>query len=136
MAGYPAGFLGGITIVKELYAASSVARVGEIYTYSGNTADLFSLGGSVVAQQGSSGGAATDGNAALMGLITTSTQSPDTASRDLRAITTSYIIRDFQNEYGAPFEDFLNGNAEQHARAFLSGTAPTLTKALTDVLDR
>jgi len=135
VAGYPAGFLGGITIAKDFYAASSITRIGQIYTFNANTPDMFSIGGTIVAQQGSSGGAVTDGNGTMMGLITTSTQGADTASRDLRAIATSYIVKDFEKESGMAFETFLNGNLAAQASAFNTGTAPTLTKALTNVLE-
>ncbi|OGG46723.1 hypothetical protein A2841_03395 [Candidatus Kaiserbacteria bacterium RIFCSPHIGHO2_01_FULL_48_10] len=135
VAGYPAGFLGGITIAKDLYAASSFARIGQIYTFTANTPDLFSIGGTVVAQQGSSGGAVADGNANMIGLITTSTQGADTASRDLRAVATAYIVEDFAKESGVSFETFLNGNLFTQAQIFNIGMAPTLTKALTNVLE-
>ncbi|MBI3573895.1 trypsin-like peptidase domain-containing protein, partial [Candidatus Kaiserbacteria bacterium] len=92
LTGYPAGFLGGITVATNLYSASAYARVGNLYPFEDNTntADLFSIGGSVVAQQGSSGGAVSDVNGVLVGLISTTSEAPDTASRDLQAISTPY----------------------------------------------
>ena len=60
LAGYPAGFLGGIAIQKDLWPVSAGASILEIFTYSQNPSyniDIFSIGGSVVAQKGSSGGA-------------------------------------------------------------------------------
>lgn len=135
VAGYPAGFLGGITVQKELYAASANATIGQLYTYGGNTVDLFSIGGTVVAQQGSSGGAAADSNGILYGIIVTSSDAPDTASRDLRAISTNYIVRDFEKESGTSLENFLSGNLAETARLFNLTVAPTLSKAITNVLD-
>lgn len=142
LAGYPAGFLGGATIAKELYAASANARVGTFYTFDVNTVDLFSIGGSVVAQQGSSGGAVSEENAqspvnaALIGLIVTSSDAPDTASRDLRALSTEYIIRDFGVERGVPLVQFLGRDLALEQVLFSQTTAPALTRQLTTVLER
>ncbi|MEK7613307.1 MAG: trypsin-like peptidase domain-containing protein [Patescibacteria group bacterium] len=142
LAGYPAGFLGGITITKELYAASANASVGQVYTFDTNTVDLFSIGGSIVAQQGSSGGAAAQANstspngAALLGLITTSSDAPDTGSRDLRALSTEYIIRDFEAERGLPLASYLGMSLKEEQERFALSTAPTLSSALITVLEQ
>ena len=134
LAGYPAGFLGGITILKDLYAGSSVAKIGELYTFQGSTLDLFSVGGSIVAQQGSSGGAVATLSSTLLGVIVTSSEAPDTASRDLRALSTQYIAEDFAHESGKALSDFLSGDIIAEGQAFLTGTAPTLTQTLVNVL--
>ncbi len=134
LAGYPAGFLGGITILKDLYAASSVAKVGDLYTFVENTLDLFSIGGSVVAQQGSSGGAVASRSGELMGLIVTSSDATDTASRDLRALAATYIRRDFERESGKTLSAYLAGNLTQELELFRIGTAPTLTQSLVNAL--
>lgn len=134
-AGYPAGFLGGITVQKDLYASSAITRVGELFTFKTDTVDLFSLGGSVVAQQGASGGAAVDEGGALMGIIVTATDAPDTASRDLRAITTPYIIRDFKKESGVAIDTYLNGDTATKAQIFGSTIAPTLTAELIKAIE-
>lgn len=136
IAGYAAGFLGGAQIAKDLYASSSYGKIREYYTYGGNTADLFSLGGSVVAQQGSSGGAVADLDGRLVGVVVTSTTAPDTASRDLRALALPYIARDFEHERGIGFAEFLSRDLAKEAAAFYSGTAPTLTQSLVNVLNQ
>lgn len=130
VAGYPAGFLGGITVQKNLYASSATTKVGELFTFISDTIDLFSLGGTVVSQQGSSGGAAVNGSGSLIGVIATSSDAPDTGSRDLRAISTSYIIADFQKETGMKLGTYLSGNTAETARSFAQTTAPTLTQIL------
>ena len=135
IAGYPAGFLGGITIQKDLYAASSIARIGELYTFGGNTLDLFSLGGSVVAQQGSSGGAVASREGTLTGLIVTSSDAPNTASRDLRALAVTYIQRDFIRELGKSIQIYLAGDLKQQTESFRIGTAPTLKQSLVNALE-
>ena len=135
VAGYPAGFLGGITVQKDLYAASAQATIGQLYTFGSQSIDLYSVGGTVVAQHGSSGGAVAGGDGALVGLIVTSTDAPDTASRDLRALTTPYIVNDFQKENGITLATYLAGDLESRARTFNRTVAPTLTEALVSVLE-
>lgn len=130
IAGYPAGFLGGIAIQKDLYQASSLANIGELYTFVESTIDLFSIGGSIVAQQGSSGGAVADRGGILIGVIVTSTEAPDTGSRDLRALATSYIVRDFEIQYGAPLATFLSKDMTQEASLFTANQAPSLSATL------
>ncbi len=141
LAGYPAGFLGGLTIQKELYAASAPAKVRQLFTFETVTADLFSIGGSIVAQQGSSGGAVAIENtkspsgAALLGLIVTSSDAPSTDGRDLRALSTEYIIRDFAEERGIPLAQYLARDLNQERALFSLTTAPTLSAALVSVLE-
>ena len=142
LAGYPAGFLGGITIQKELYAVSAPARIQQLYTFGTVNADLFSIGGSIVAQQGSSGGAVAVANAkspsgaALLGLIVTSSDATNTAGRDLRALSTEYIIRDFESERGIPLADYLGSDLLQEKALFELNTKPTLSAALINVLEQ
>jgi S1-C subfamily serine protease len=124
IVGYPAGFLGGIALQRDLYQSSAFTKVEELLTFVESTLDLFSIGGSVVAQSGSSGGAATNLQGELIGLIVTTTQAADTSSRDLRAITTSYILRDFQNEAGVALGVYLSGELAERASIFRQTKEP------------
>lgn len=124
IVGYPAGFLGGIALQRDLYQSSAFTKVRELLTFVESTLDLFSIGGSVVAQSGSSGGAAANLQGELIGLIVTTTQGADTSSRDLRAITTSYILRDFQNEAGVALGVYLSGDPAERASVFRQTKEP------------
>lgn len=136
LVGYPAGFLGGITVQKELYAVSANASIGQIFTYGGNTPDLFSIGGTVVAQQGSSGGAVVRNDGALIGLIVTSSEAATTGERDLRALSTAYIVRSFAVQSGVALSDFLSSNLEERAKTFNVTVAPTLTQTLIHAINQ
>lgn len=136
LAGYPAGFLGGITIQKDLYATSAYAEVQTLYTFNTNTIDLFSIGGSVVAQQGASGGAVVRDDGTLTGLIVTASNAPETENRDLRALSTEYIIRDFASERGIPLAEYLGRDLNFERQLFEQNTAPALTAALVNVLEQ
>ena len=88
-----------------------------------------------MAQQGSSGGAAADKYGVLIGVIVTSTEAPDTGSRDLRALATSYIVRDFKNQFGTSLETFLSHDLETEASQFKTNTAPSLSATLINAIE-
>lgn len=136
LAGYPAGFLNGDTIQNNLFSVSAYATVEQRYTFGTHTPDLFSIGGSAVAQRGASGGAAARQDSALAGLITTSSNADTTAERELRALSTEYIIRDFENERGITLRDYLARDLDVEQRLFEQNTAPALSAALVTVLER
>lgn len=136
LAAYPAGFLSGITISKDLYISSAITKIIEVFTFKGGTLDLFSIGGSVVAQQGSSGGAVVDIDNKLLGIIVTSSTADNTKDRDLRAITIAHINRSFVKDTGFDLQTFLSGNIEAEADAFNENIAPNLTQLLVDELEK
>ena len=110
VAGYPAGFLDAQTIERNLYATSAFTTIGQLYTFdTPDHVDVISLGGTVVSQGGSSGGAVVktyDGK--LSGLIATATTGTTTADRDLRAITISYIDRSLKEVGKGGLVEFLS----------------------------
>jgi S1-C subfamily serine protease len=134
LAAYPAGFLSGIAISKNLYISSAVTNVMELFTFKDGTLDLFSIGGSVVAQQGSSGGAVVNDKNELLGIIVTSTVADTTEERDLRAITIAHINRSFEKDAGFNLQTLLAGDIEAEVSSFNENTAPTLTQLLIDEL--
>lgn len=136
LAGYPAGFLSGIVISKSLYISSAVTQIMELFTFKEGTLDLFSIGGSVVAQQGSSGGAVVNDQNELLGIIVTSTVADTTGDRDLRAITIAHINRSFMKDTGFDLQTLLSGDIQAEADAFNENIAPILTQALVNELDK
>ncbi|MGC9602454.1 MAG: trypsin-like peptidase domain-containing protein [Minisyncoccia bacterium] len=138
LAAYPAGFLGGTTIQMDLYATSALSTVQELYTFDDpSEVDLVSLGGTVVAQSGSSGGAvvnATTGQ--LIGLITTETQGTTTSSRDLNAITLAHVNRSLAALGQGGIAGVLAGNVSAEANSFNTTVAPNETQTLEAVLNK
>lgn len=130
LAGYPAGFLGGITIQRSLYSASAVGTVGELFTFGDGTVDLFSVGGSVIAQRGSSGGPAVGRDGRLVGLLTTATNAEQTGARDMRAIAIPYINHDFEREMGISLSALLKRDVRIEAEKFMITHAPGLRALL------
>lgn len=135
-AAYPAGFLSGITIQKDLYTVSSIATIAERFTFVENTVDLISIGGTVVSQGGSSGGAAVSDKNMLVGIIVTSTKADTTAERDLRAITLGHINRSLSQYANTTIDGLLFGDLTLKAKLFNLSTASALTKHLEEYLDR
>lgn len=134
LASYPAEFLGGISISKNLYPASSIAQVKEIFTFTENSADLFSIGGTVLSQKGSSGGAVVNKDGLLSGLIVTETESEQTKDRDLRAISIKHIDQSIQKETGKTLSEILNEASAETQGEFQTSKAPLLKKALLNEL--
>ena len=137
LASYPAGFLASELIEKSLYASSAVAYVTRLFSFDDNMqkVDLFSIGGTVLSQAGSSGGAVVRlGSGILAGIITTATVGDTTGVRDLRAVTLSHIDASlaFQDQGGVA--TLLSGDLSAKAADFASTIAPLERAALVKVL--
>jgi len=138
VAGYPAGFLGGISIQKELWQVSSFAEIKELFYFEfPYNLDLFSIGGNIIAQKGSSGGVAVSlVNGYLTGLIVTSTLDGDTSERDMRAVTVSHVDRSLTKEKGEGIESFLDGDLNVLMDGFNNEEAPILRGLLVNELNK
>ncbi len=131
ITGYPAGFLGGISVQKDLYLASTVSRIGQLFTFQEGTIDLFSAGGTVLSQKGASGGAVVrQQTGRLTGMVVTSSDGPTTGERDLRAISIDHINRSFAEETGVSLMSFLKQDYKQFHQSFNTEKAPELADIL------
>lgn len=135
VAAYPVGFLSGIAIQRDLYPSSAIVRIGEVYSFGDNAPDVFSIGGSVVAQQGSSGGAVVSRENKLIGLIVTSSSGKTTGERDLHALTLSHIADSFKKHTGDDLGVLLASDLKSSAENFNKSVAPELQKLLEDALN-
>lgn len=135
LAGYPAEFSVKNTSGSSiLYPASVFTKIGELLTFGERSVDLISLGGAVLAQSGSSGGAVINLWGYLVGIISTTSDGATTADRELRAITLAYINRDLQFETGVSLDSILDGNLQSQAENFMRTQAPALAAKLTSFL--
>ncbi len=130
LAGYPAEFSGSGSTRSNLYPSSVVSTVGDLLTFSENSVDLISLGSVVLAQSGSSGGAAINFWGRLVGLISTKSEGATTADRELRAITLSYINRDMRTETGESLLNLLENDVVSYSAGFMKNHAPQLAKQI------
>ncbi len=133
-AAYPAEFVGGIAAQNDLYSASSVTTIKQLFTFGGGTADLFSVGGVIEAQGGSSGGAIVNAWGRLVGVITTTSDATTTADRDLHSIALSYINTDMAKQTGINLIDTLSKDPAGITQTFTARTAPQLIQKYIDVL--
>ncbi len=137
LAAYPAGFLDGAIVQKDLWPGSAISAIREIFTFATNTLDLISTGGSVVAQKGSSGGEVVSmATRKLIGIIVTSSEEDSTGDRDLRAITLSHINRSMFNDIGMDFSAFLAGDPAERQKDFQETRAASMRQILFGVLNR
>lgn len=135
VASYPAGFLGGIAVQKDLFLTSASVQAQKIFTFKENTIDLIGLGGSAVAQKGSSGGAVVrQSDKKLVGIIVTTTEEQSTGDRDLRAIATTHINRSLEASIQKSIPEFLKGDLYQKVIDFRLSTFIYLKSLLVNEL--
>lgn len=132
IAGYAAGFLGGLTIENSLSILSTINSIANIFTFKETTTDLLSINGSIISQKGSSGGAVVNQEGKLSGIIATATQESETDKRELRAITTTHINRSFSEESGESLQLFFSQNLLVKTGVFRDSEFPSLQKILLD----
>lgn len=132
LAGYPAGFLGTFTAEHNLHPATTITQIGVFYTFTEKLVDLLSLGGVIVAQGGSSGGAVVNRWGRLVGLIATTSDGATTAERDLRAITLAHIDRSVREHTKRGLSDIIGPEAQEFANQFRTEALPALAQKLVD----
>jgi len=132
LVSYPAGFLGGQSVNQNLNLTSAITIIQDIFTFKENTVDLISVGGTVLSQRGSSGGAVVDENSGLVGVISTSSNGDTTSQRDLRAITLAYINRTLKQNLNLSVDEFLSQDISLFTKNFQTEVAPELKKILKD----
>ena len=126
VAAYPAEFVGGAIATNNLYSVSSVTTIKQLLTFETGAVDLFSVGGVLEAQSGSSGGAVVNAWNYLVGIVTTTSDGATTAERDLHVTTLDYINRDIKVQTGKSLGEFLSGDLAVTAAIFNTQEAPDL----------
>ncbi|MBI4068165.1 trypsin-like peptidase domain-containing protein [Candidatus Kaiserbacteria bacterium] len=132
LASYPAGFVGGFIVMNNLYPTTTFGAIRKLYTFKNSSIDLLSLGGAIVAQGGSSGGAIVNRWGNLVGLIVTTSEGETTADRDLRAVTIAHVDRSIREHTGMGLSEFLNGDILEHANDFRVNQLAVLAQKLVD----
>lgn len=136
LVSYPAGFLGGLSILQGLSITSAITKIQNIFTFKEGAVDVIDVGGTVVSQKGASGGAVVDRKTSLLGIISTSTSGDTTSSRGLNAITLAYINRSLKAEAGVTISELTSGNTANFAKNFQETVGVGLTKILTDTINK
>ncbi len=121
---YPSEFLGPRATLHSLNPVSTVTTIKKVATFSDPngvstpTNDLVSLGGTIVAQGGSSGGAVIDSSGKLVGIIVTSTRKAETKDRNLKAITLSHINNSINEHTNKSLDELLSMTLSQSLAEF------------------
>jgi len=127
LSSYPAGFLGGATLQRDLWPVSTIVSIQKVFTFTESTLDLLSLGGNIVAQGGSSGGGVVNPWGKLVGIISTSSIGDTTEERDLRAVTLSHINESIREQTGFELLQLLQqDDFENRINTFQKNTLPYL----------
>jgi S1-C subfamily serine protease len=130
VAGYPAGdlLLRGASV--DLIPRSADTSISELYTFGSNRADVFSIRGSVVGAQGSSGGPVLNDDGEVIGMIATRGDDSVDGAGSLRAITLSHVHRTMLEETGFTLSENLDGNLAFRSQIFNETLTPFLLSLL------
>lgn len=129
-AGYPAEALKTKGMETALLPQTSTTTITELMTFGSNYADLFSVAGSIVGEQGSSGGPIVNKAGQVIGMISTRGDDEQFGKGSLRAITMSYIDRTIKEETGFSLAQNLTGNLPYRAELYRKTMIPFLTNYL------
>ncbi len=130
VASYPAGFVGAITAQNGLSQVTTIAKIQKLMTFDTGTVDVIDVGGVVVAQAGSSGGAVVNQWNRLVGLLVTSSAGETTMDRSLRADTIAHIDRSLYLNSGMHLQEFLSGDLSVRRETFVQSVFPALKKTI------
>ena len=111
---------------------SATTSISELFTYGSNYADVIALRGSVIGEQGASGGPVVDAAGQVIGMITTRGNDEKDGEGSLRAITVSHINRTIEEETGISLGRHLSGDVAEKALVFNETMTPFLTTLLTN----
>jgi hypothetical protein len=124
IASYGAQELSVREITRALRPTLAFSTVTNRYSFAETTVDLVSIGGTIAAQEGSSGGGIVDERGTLAALITTSSQEGPFLTRDMRAVTPEHIRTSFHTETG---RDFDANFSKQSIDSLIAESASTFT---------
>lgn len=131
---YAAEFLSSSEVRSSLYPTLKFADIVDIYTFSRNSSDIFSVAAGSAAQEGSSGGAVINEDDRLIGIITTRTVKPDLSLRTLQAITMDHARASFRSDMGENLDSYLRSDLSTLVQSF-RGRGIGLLDLLTEALD-
>ncbi len=127
LSGYPA--FGGNILDNGLYNILQTSTVTDVWPLNTSTSDLGGTGPTLLATNGSSGGAVTDKNGKLIGIMVATTLDKQTSKPNIRFVSYHYIAQNIKKQTGKSIEYFI-ANAEDEADKFVSGEGLRLANLL------
>lgn len=135
IGGYPADIFREKGFRAALEPEVARTRILDLFTFSADRADLFSLAPSKVGEHGSSGGPVFDTEGALLGLIVTKGDEESEGAHSLRALSLPYIDATIQEETGFDLSTTLEGNIARRSHIFKDALVPFLATLLRQELN-
>lgn len=130
-AGYPAEEMMRSGDMAAALAPKEVdTSIAELLTFSSNYADLMTIEGGIIGEQGSSGGPVVNSEGQAIGIISTKGDHTVYSDRSLRALTLSYVDRTMEEETGYRLEAYLGGNLPYRSKLFKETLGPFLKRML------
>jgi hypothetical protein len=129
-AGYPAAPLLANGPSADLIPQKATTTISELYTFGSNFADVFSIRGSLVGTEGSSGGPVLNDEGEVIGVIVTRGDDAVDGSGSLRAITLSHIEQTMIEETSFDLAQNLSGNLAFRSQVFAETMSPFLLTIL------
>lgn len=129
-AGYPAAPLLERGPSADLIPQKATTTISELYTFGSNFADVFSIRGSLVGTEGSSGGPILNGDGEVIGVIVTRGDDGIDGTGSLRAITLSHIEQTMLEETSFDLAQNLSGNLAFRSQIFAETMSPFLLTIL------
>ena len=133
--GYPAGYLGGMTMQTSLGQAASPTRIYQRRSIKGTTdINLFSYLGDIAGQAGSSGGPVIKAGGEVAGLNAfVDDFASNTHEQILIALSTNYINTRLKEDTGYSLSEFLAlGDFKTRSDAFMAGQAAKYQRLYVD----
>lgn len=129
--GYPATDLIKNGANTPLIPIIATTTISELYTFGSNYADVFSIHGTNVGAEGSSGGPIVSADGKVIGMIATRGNDETDGKGSLRAITLSHINTTIKEETGFSLEKNITGNLKYRSQIFTKTLVPFLVQLLT-----
>lgn len=131
---YGAQTLTSTQIKKYLYPTLVFSTIKDQFTFLTDTIDVIALGGSAVAQEGSSGGGVVNAKGELVAVISTSSVEGALLTRDLHAITVDHLRRSFRADMGSSFDTYVASVTPAKLVVNFKATSLSLTNTLVSAL--
>ncbi len=131
IAGYPGSNTGVFAVDARPGLKIADTQIDEYFTFGSRTFDVLQTGVNIVAKRGSSGGGVFS-NGELYGLIVTTNEG--TGGTYANALTLPYIKRDFQNDTGIQFDDFVTTSLDTLKQRFSSSYKDELKRIISESL--
>jgi hypothetical protein len=129
-SGYPAAPLLENGPSADLIPHKASTTISELYTFGSNFADVFSIRGSLVGTEGSSGGPVLNEYNEVIGVIVTRGDDTIDGTGSLRAITLSHINETLLEETNFDLAQNLNGDLTFRSQVFAETMSPFLLTIL------